>query len=74
MYSGVTADLTEVLLLYFLNCVFSPIIYTCITLSLNREDITMKEEDNKIVIVDTACCYTSALFLYLNLLYNIRSL
>lgn len=53
MYSGVTADSTEVFASFFLNCVFSPLIYTRITLSLNNKDTIMKKEDNKVVIVDT---------------------
>lgn len=53
MYSGVTADSTEVFASFFLNCVFSPLIYTLITLSLNNKDTVMKKEDNKIVIVET---------------------
>lgn len=45
---------------FFLNCVFSPLIYTCITLSLNNKDTIMKKDDNKVVIVDTE--YVSVLF------------
>lgn len=52
VYSGVTADWTEVLLLFF-YCVFSPLIYTCITWSLNNKNTIMKKDDNKVVIVDT---------------------
>lgn len=63
MYSGVTADSTEVFFFffYFKLSIFFPLIYTHLTLSLNNKDTIMKTEDNKVVIVDIGC--VSALFL-----------
>ena len=57
VYSGVTAESTEVLLL--LLCIFSLDLYL-LTLSLNDKDTIMKK-DNKVVIVETG--YPPALFL-----------